>query len=189
MNSRAQSSTIGPILLMGVFVTVGVVAGGAVVTNVVDQGLDAEANVNAEIEGGELTLTHMGGDSVQADELQLLVRANTTTEIQLTSGTLNGVELPEQTDETFSAGNVWRGDLATLTEFPPEQLESSISVRLITDSGDVLASISTIEEVVPTLTPDTYVPGETSTATPTPESTSTEEEEEEEEEEEYIFDY
>ena len=156
MNDRAQSSVLGPILLIGVFVTVGVVAGGAVVTSVADQSTGLEANLNAEIEDGELTLTHMGGDSVATDRLNLLIESGGTKSIKFT-----------QADGSFDAGDVWSDDLDSRPEFSGSEPQSGISVQLVTDNGDVVASVSTIEEIVQTQTPEQYVPGGTDTPTAT----------------------
>jgi len=164
INNRAQSSVLGPILLIGVFVTVGVVSGGAVITSVVDQSTELEANLNAEIEDGELTLTHMGGDSVATDRLHLLIESGGTERIDFTQAEL------ESLDGSFDAGDVWSDDLASRTEFSGRELQSGISVRLVTNSGDVVASVSTIEEIVQTQTPEQYVPGGTDTPTATDDS-------------------
>ena len=161
MNDRAQSSVLGPILLIGVFVTVGVVAGGAVVTSVADQSTGLEANLNAEIDDGELTLTHVGGDSVATDRLHLLIESGGTKSINFTQAGLT------EADGSFDAGDVWSDDLDSRPEFSGSEPQSGISVQLVTDNGDVVASVSTIEEIVQTQTPEQYVPGGTDTPTAT----------------------
>lgn len=177
MNTRAQSSVIGPVLLVGVFVTVGVVAGGAVVTNVANQSTGVEANIAGEIEEGELRLTHMGGDSIRASNLQLLFRGDTTADFRFIEGTLNGNPLSEPTDELFTAGDIWRIDLSSRPEFTDTKSWSGVSVRLVTGDGDVVATISTVEEIISPEAPETYIPGgtptPTTTATPTPTTTAT----------------
>jgi hypothetical protein len=103
MPDRAQSETVGAILLLGVVVlSVGVVGAYALEAAIVPS--DApRANVAGDVRTDALVLTHQGGDALPGGDLRLRVRVNgSETGVAWADGTLTGG------DDRFDPGEEWR---------------------------------------------------------------------------------
>lgn len=102
MTDRAQSESIGVILLVAV-VIISISAGGVYALGTVTQSTDApNAAVTGEIGTDGIALSHQGGDSLPSDDLRLIVRVNgSETEVAWADGTLSG------SDDTFGPGEEW----------------------------------------------------------------------------------
>ena len=73
MTDRAQSESIGAILLVGV-VVISISAGGVYAVGTVTQSTGApDAAVTGEIGTDGIALSHQGGDSLPVDGLRLII--------------------------------------------------------------------------------------------------------------------
>lgn len=81
VGSRAQSESIGVILLTGVVVIV-VAIGGAVILDGAASDADSAplVDVTFEVTTDKISVTHAGGDTVAQSALTVIVRDDTTTE-------------------------------------------------------------------------------------------------------------
>jgi PKD repeat protein len=75
MTARAQSETVGVVLLVGVFAVAAITIGVLVIGNVAD---DAESqprvDLNVSVTPDNVTLTHGGGDTVDVADVEVVVR-------------------------------------------------------------------------------------------------------------------
>ena len=102
MPDRAQSESIGVILLVGV-VIITVSVGGAYAMGTITQSAGGpDVAFTSEIGTDGITLSHQGGDSLPGDDLRLIVRVNESeTGLGWSDGTLSG------SDDTFDPGEEW----------------------------------------------------------------------------------
>ena len=73
--ARAQSETVGVILLLGVFVVTAGAVGVAVVGDVTSDTDEVVVSADLTAEGTDLRVTHLGGDTVPNEALAVVVRA------------------------------------------------------------------------------------------------------------------
>ena len=104
MDDRAQSETVGNILLVGVVVIVASTAALGIVNNINNQtGMNgdrpSQVDLIADATADNLTLAHNGGDSLQANEVSIRLSNGTTqTEFQVDTANLTG------SDDRFDPG-------------------------------------------------------------------------------------
>jgi len=104
-SDRAQSHVIGVILLTAVVVTVVLLVGSVILTNTGGWS-DMLADVDVEVNATTVTLTHLGGASVDTEDVVVILDGETTTRWDLASFT--------QTDGSdasrFEPGDEWVGE-------------------------------------------------------------------------------
>lgn len=110
MGSRAQTETIGMVLLLGLVVVV-VTVGGVVALDATVGGNQETApfvQLEASVDGTSLTLSHRAGDSLRAGDIDVVTRSgDTTTRYALESdGEIN--DKPVTSETRFSPGDDWR---------------------------------------------------------------------------------
>lgn len=103
---RAQSETLGIILLVSIVVlSVGIFATFYLGTIGAQSGSLVDAKFSAD--GGDLTITHAGGDPVSPDELLVGVdRPGDRTQHAFADGSID-----RGTDDRFAPGDRWRFDV------------------------------------------------------------------------------
>lgn len=124
---RAQSETIGAILLVGVVVTAVGLFGAFYLGGFTEE---AGPLVSISVDGNETTmnLTHTGGEDVPADELSVTVgQAGTNERYELDDSATTSKFLKGADATRFVAGDRWRFDTGGLGFTPGE----SATVRLI----------------------------------------------------------
>ncbi|MFC6976209.1 PKD domain-containing protein [Halomicroarcula sp. GCM10025709] len=163
MERRAQSEAVG-VALLTVVVIVAVSAIGIAVLDDQDSGGSVLVDIGAEFDGSTLTLTHRGGDAVDAGAVDVVLDNGTRVRYGLSSFTPL-----DSSDAVFDPGERWRH---------PYDSPSGSTVRLLvvhqTSNTVLLDERSTIP--TPTATPvatATKTPTPTGTATPTPTATAT----------------
>ncbi|WP_049913597.1 type IV pilin [Haloferax prahovense] len=107
--SRAQSETVGMVLLLGLVVVVVTVGGVAALAAVDDYRDDAPlVELDVTVDGSNLTLAHRAGDTLRAGEVAVITRSeDTTTRYSLgTDGDING--RAATTESLFGPGDSWR---------------------------------------------------------------------------------
>ncbi|SDM49146.1 Protein of unknown function [Halogranum gelatinilyticum] len=131
MNSRAQSETIGVILLVGV-VTLAISTFGVYYLGSIDQNPGPTTNVDSHVTAEEIRLTHDGGDIVDTANLRVVVRANgADTGIDWSEGSLSG-----STPDSFGPGETWSVDVsaarddASGSDFDPD---TEVRILLVHD--------------------------------------------------------
>jgi len=162
--NRAQSESIGVILLAGVIV-LSVGAFGAFYLPTLDDGTDRPLfSIEGDTDPPNVTITHAGGDSVGAGELRLSIEVNGSRvdyiprNEEFTPGETWAVNVSEY-------ANVSRGSVVgvTLYHLPSES-------RLYSEEWAVREEWTQTSTVITTTT---STETETSTATPTPTATAT----------------
>lgn len=76
---RAQSETVGVILLLGVFVLSASAVGIVYIGDVASGGDEVVVSADLSADGTDLRVSHLGGDALPNDELAVVVRANGNT--------------------------------------------------------------------------------------------------------------
>ncbi|QSG11919.1 Pilin/Flagellin, FlaG/FlaF family [Halapricum desulfuricans] len=99
---RAQSEVVGVVILVGVFAVLAVTVGTVVIGNVTEQAGDEPlVDLNASATTDSLTLVHGGGDSLEAADVDVIVR-NTSEERRLDLEVFD--ETQGNDDDRFTAG-------------------------------------------------------------------------------------
>jgi flagellin-like protein len=121
---RGQSETVGVILLLAVVLTLVVGAGAVLISDwYADTERDARVAVDSDLTATELTLRHMGGDTLDPADVRVVIRE---ADQQLTladpgfSGTAN----------RFEAGSRW--------EYSFAQLPAEVTVQVFDTSTNTL---------------------------------------------------
>jgi FlaG/FlaF family flagellin (archaellin) len=127
MNPRAQSETIGVILLVGV-VTLVISTFGVYYLGSIDQNPGPTTNVDSHVTAEEIRLTHDGGDVVDTADLRVVVRAD---------GTDTGIEWDDYTkppdlSPQFEPDETWSVNVPNnRQDVPTEEFDSDTEVRII----------------------------------------------------------
>ncbi|WP_435117195.1 type IV pilin [Halolamina sp. C58] len=164
MTPRAQSESIGVILLTAVVVVTVGAAGSVVLADVGDEGT-TRADLSIEIADEGVSVAHNGGESVAFDDLRVVVRhGNETWRPDVNaSGVVNG-----GADGQLDSGDrwVWRQSLDTNEVTRVQVFDRRTNTLVAEERRYPTAEV----ELTPTATP-TETP--TETATPTPTATAT----------------
>ncbi|MCO8265349.1 type IV pilin [Haloferax sp. AB510] len=107
--SRAQSETVGMILLLGLVVVVVTVGGVAALAAVDDYRDDAPlVELDVTVDGSNLTLAHRAGDTLRAGDVAVVTRSEDTT-TRYSLGTDGDINRRATTSESqFGPGDSWR---------------------------------------------------------------------------------
>ncbi|WP_424006554.1 type IV pilin [Haloferax denitrificans] len=107
--SRAQSETVGMVLLLGLVVVVVTVGGVAALAAVDDYRDDAPlVELDVTVDGSNLTLTHRAGDSLRAGDVAVVTRSEDTT-TRYSLGADGDINRRATTSESqFGPGDSWR---------------------------------------------------------------------------------
>jgi len=99
--SRAQSEVVGVILLTAVVVVLVGVAGGIFLSNAFDDDDEPLISVESTLTADRVTLAHNGGDTVDADDVEVVLRrADSTDRITLSA-------FDNTSGEQFEPGSDW----------------------------------------------------------------------------------
>jgi len=119
MNERAQSESIGVILLVGVVVISVATVGAFALSNIDSDQRDFDATI--EVTTDSITIAHAGGDPVPFSELLIVVRVDgNTTRIRPEASDLETGD----SDELFEPGERWVNDSV------PYSTDELVTVRL-----------------------------------------------------------
>ena len=80
VRSRGQSEVVGVILLIGVFVVLATVIGAVVLSDVFDDEEKPLIRVESDLTTNSVRIVHAGGDTVDAADVDVVVRDNDSTE-------------------------------------------------------------------------------------------------------------
>lgn len=129
-SGRAVSPVIGVILMVGIVVALGAVVGGAVLgigTGIGDTAPNTQFDASYDTESEELTVTHIGGDTIDADQLSYSVAGDGFSG-EVTAGTSEKFSVPA--GETFSIQ--WESEsgetTATIFEYDTSTEVSGVGV-------------------------------------------------------------
>lgn len=101
MRQRAQSETVGVILLVAVVLTLVVGAGAVLISDwYADTERDARVTVDSDLTATDLTLRHMGGNTLDPADVRVVIR-EVGMDLTLADTEFNG------TAESFEAGSRW----------------------------------------------------------------------------------
>jgi hypothetical protein len=175
MNPRAQSETVGVILLTAVIVVTVGAAGSVVLADVGDEGT-TRADLSIDIADDGVSVAHNGGESVPLDSFRVVVRhGNDTWRPDVNaSGVVNG-----GADGQLDSGDrwVWRQSLDTNEVTRVQVFDRRTNTLLAEERRYPTGEV----ELTPTATPNETPTGTatptttpTETATPTPTATPTE---------------
>lgn len=125
--NRAQSETVGTVLLLAM-VVIGVSVVGYVVLGTIEPDDSPTVDVKSTVTDSTLTLTHWSGDRLPGDELTVVVRHGGTEDRYdfATDGSFGA-------DATFDPGDEWRLDGAV-----PYAVGDRVEVLLIHDPSNTV---------------------------------------------------
>lgn len=106
---RAQSETVGAVLLIGV-VVIAVSTIGATLLLAVEAPDNAAATADVEVTEENVTVTHTGGDPVAYDQLVVVVE----TDSDRFSGPLDPAYVDGDPGDAFTAGTRWERSLSSV---------------------------------------------------------------------------
>lgn len=145
-DARAQSETLGSVLLLGVVVLAVSTFGVFYLASVVD-GVGADgppANVDGRVTTEGIRLTHLGGESVRTDALSLtLVVDGVRQSVGWADGSLSGT-----TPDSFDPGESWSLTRAFETD-------DAVTVRLADRTSNTLLFDGTANPAAPAIGDDT----------------------------------
>lgn len=97
-SNRAQSETIGVVVLVGVFAVVASIVGVVIVGNVTDEVSEAPlVELNATATADNVTLLHAGGDTMDVDDVDVVLQRDDTERYALSSF----IEISGDSDDQF----------------------------------------------------------------------------------------
>jgi len=74
-SARAQSETVGTVLLLGVFVIAAGAVGAALVSDVASDGDEIVVSADMTADRSDLDVSHLGGDAVSNSDLTVIIKA------------------------------------------------------------------------------------------------------------------
>lgn len=103
-DERGVTPVISAVLLVAVVTIIVAVVGGAVLSGVADDGPQgAFTDASITLTESEVTVSHLGGESVPLDDLSLVLRNDTTQ----TRYALSAANLSDASDAVFDPGETW----------------------------------------------------------------------------------
>jgi len=100
-DERSQSEVVGVILLIAVVVTLVIGAGAVIFANWQSQAdRNAQVNINSDLTESQLTLQHMGGDTLEPENVRVLLQG-ADRDVTLDDENFNG------TADRFQPGSTW----------------------------------------------------------------------------------
>lgn len=122
---RAQSETIGVILLVGV-VTLAISTFGIYYLGAIETNPGPTTNVDSRVTSEWVNLTHDGGDVLNSDELELVVRTN---------GTAKGIEWSDGgVGDRFDPGETWAFNVSADSDF--DSKDTKVRIILVHEPTD-----------------------------------------------------
>ena len=127
-DDRAVSPVIGVILMVAITVILAAVIGTFVLglgDSLGDSQPTAQLNAEIDYDSENVTIEHSGGDSIEADELRVIVDINDTT-----------LESNSNYANRFSVGDTITGQIADGTGAGGPAADSEVRIRVIHESSD-----------------------------------------------------
>lgn len=136
--SRAQSEVIGIVLLVAVIVVLLTVVGAIVIGEWQSEADDETPRiaVDSDLEATELVIRHQGGDSLPAEDVQVLLEGDTNQAFALAG-------FDDTAGDRFEPGSVWR------QQFDEDPLDGVIDVFVVHRSTGTVLHEATHEVTAP----------------------------------------